>query len=134
MSIFLYTADELFQWLTTKQDLVVIDVRNDTDFGRFKVEAPYPFEMYNISYYDFMEIEQESVDKVPAGRPIRIVCAKEGSAKYVAEILEKHDYQDVGYLQDGIKSCGNMLAPMLLNPGAEYELYQFIRPGKASCS
>ena len=134
MSIFLYTADELFQWLTTKQDIVVIDVRNDTDFGRFKVEAPYPFEMYNISYYDFMEIEQESVDKVPAGRPIRIICAKEGSAKYVAEILEKHDYQDVGYLQDGIKSWGNMLAPMLLNPGEEYELYQFIRPGKASCS
>lgn len=134
MSTFLYTADELFNWLTSKQDLVLVDVRNDKDFSNFQVESPYPLEMYNVSYYDFMEIEEESVKKVPAGRPIRIVCAKEGSAKFVAEILEKHGYQDIGYLKDGIKSWGNMLAPKLLNPGEDFELYQFIRPGKASCS
>jgi rhodanese-related sulfurtransferase len=134
MAIFSYQANDLFNWLTSREDIVVLDVRNKKDFGRFQVESPYPFEMINVSYYDYMEIEAESVAKVPAGRKIRIVCAKEGSAKYVAEILEKHGYDDVGYLAGGIKTWGNMLVPKLVAGEDDFELYQFIRPGKASCS
>jgi len=134
MSVFTYQAIELFNWLTAKEDIIVLDVRNDKDFKRFQVESPYPFEMLNVSYYDFMEIEDESVARVPKNTKIRIVCAKEGSAKYVAEILDKHGFEDVGYLSGGIKTWGNLLVPKLVNPGMDYELYQFIRPGKASCS
>ncbi|RUM38283.1 MAG: MBL fold metallo-hydrolase, partial [Desulfobulbus sp.] len=134
MAIFSYEAQELFEWLSSKEDIFVLDVRNDKDFSRFQIESPYPFEMKNVSYYDYMEIEEESVAKIPRGRRIRIVCAKEGSAKYVAEILEKHGYEDVGYLSGGIKTWGNMLIPKVIEVNDEYELYQFIRPGKASCS
>ena len=134
MAIFSYQANELFDWLTSREDIVVLDVRNKKDFSRFQVESPYPFEMINISYYDYMEIEEESVAKVPRGRRIRIVCAKEGSAKYVAEILEKHGFDDVGYLAGGIKTWGNMLVPKRIAAEDDFELYQFIRPGKASCS
>lgn len=134
MSIFKYTAAELFNLLITKQELVVLDVRNSVDFGIFKIESPYPFIMQNISYFDFMEIEDECVAKIAKDKPVRIVCAQEGSAKYVADILEKHRFKDIGYLEGGIKSWGNLLVPVLLNPGGEYQLYQFIRPGKASCS
>jgi glyoxylase-like metal-dependent hydrolase (beta-lactamase superfamily II) len=62
------------------------------------------------------------------------VCAKEGSAKYVGEILVNNGWKDVRYLAEGIKSWGNMLAPKLVAAQNGYELYQFIRPGKASCS
>jgi glyoxylase-like metal-dependent hydrolase (beta-lactamase superfamily II) len=134
MSIFKYSADHLYSWLTNQDDIVVLDVRNKIDFGRFKVESPYKFILQNISYFDFMEIEDECVDQIIKDKPIRVVCAQEGSAKFVAEILEKHGFEDIGYLEGGIKSWGNLLVPVLLNPGKEYELYQFIRPGKASCS
>jgi glyoxylase-like metal-dependent hydrolase (beta-lactamase superfamily II) len=134
MGIFSYTAEELYSWVTGKEDLVYLDVRNAVDFARFRVESPFPLEMYNISYFDFMEIEEECIARLPKGRRIRIICAKEGSARYVAEILDKHGFADVGYLRDGIKSWGNLLVPVLLNPGGEFSLYQFIRPGKASCS
>ncbi len=134
MSIFKYTAAELFNSLTRREEIVLLDVRNKVDFSRFKVESPYPFVMQNISYYDFMEIEDECVAKICKNKPVRIVCAQEGSAKFVAEILEKHGMKDVGYLEGGIKSWGNLLVPVLLNPGETYQLYQFIRPGKASCS
>lgn len=134
MAVFTYQAIDLFNWLTNREDIIVLDVRNDKDFKRFHVESPYPFELMNISYYDFMEIEDECVARIPKGKNIRIVCAKEGSAKYVAEILDKHGFEDVGYLTGGIKTWGNLLVPKLVNPGMEYELYQFIRPGKASCS
>jgi len=135
MSIFIYQAEDLYKWVTEKADFVLLDVRNSKDFKRFKIEGPYPIEMLNISYFDFMEIEDECISQLPAkDTPIRIVCAKEGSAKFVAEILEKHGFSDVGYLGGGIKSWGNLLVPRLLNPGKDYELYQFIRPGKGSCS
>ncbi len=134
MTIFSYEARQLFEWLTTKEDIVVIDVRNKKDFGNFQVESPYPFEMHNVPYFDFMEIEEESVARVPMGKRIRIICAKENSAKYVAEILEKHGFDNVGYLTGGIKTWGNLLVPKLVNPDMDYEIYQFIRPGKASCS
>lgn len=134
MSIFKYPAKDLYSWLTSKQNFLLLDVRNSIDFSRFQIESPFPFEMLNVSYFDFMEIEDESVAKIPRDKPIRIVCAKEGSAKYVGEILEKHGFEDIGYLEDGIKSWGNLLVPVLLNPGEDFELFQFIRPGKASCS
>jgi len=134
MSIFPYAAKDLYDWLTTKKDMVLLDVRNSKDFSRFPVEGPYPFEMKNISYFDFMEIEEESVARLPKGKPVRVVCASEGSAQFVADILANNGFTDVGYLMGGIKAWGNLLSPVLLNSGEEYELYQFIRPGKASCS
>jgi len=116
------------------EDIIVLDVRNKKNFDRFQVKSPYPFEMINISHYDFMEIKDECLARVPAGRKIRIICAQEGSAKYVAEILEKNGYDDVGYLAGGIKTWGNMLVPKLITGNDDFDLYQFIRPGKASCS
>jgi len=129
-----YDADELFQWLTDREDFRLLDVRNDVEFGRFKVEGPYPIDMINVPYMEFVEHEEESVARVPRDKKLRIVCAKEGSAKYVGEILENHGYTDIGYLTKGIKSWGNYLAPIRVNDGGDYAFYQFRRPGKASCS
>ncbi len=137
MPIFTYSAEKLYNYLISKKEIAVLDVRNSKDFTRFHVEMPYPFAMENISYFDFMELEEASVERVrefAAKRPIYIICAKEGSAKYVAEILERHGLQDVGYLEGGIKSWGNLLVPVLLQSEQGYDLYQFIRPAKASCS
>jgi glyoxylase-like metal-dependent hydrolase (beta-lactamase superfamily II) len=129
-----YRAEELFEALIAKENFLLLDVRNDEEFGRFKVEGPYPIDMLNVPYMEFIEHEEQSVAKVPKGKKLRIVCAKEGSAKYVGEILERHGYEDMGYLLKGIKSWGNMLAPVRVNGDDGYELYQFRRPGKASCS
>jgi glyoxylase-like metal-dependent hydrolase (beta-lactamase superfamily II)/rhodanese-related sulfurtransferase len=133
MAVFTYEAKDLFQWLATRADMVVVDVRNEKDFNRFRIESPYPFTLLNISYYEFMETEEASVARIPKNRNVRIVCAKEGSASYVAEILDRHGFE-VGYLAGGIKTWGNLLVPKRVAAGKDYELYQFIRPGKASCS
>ncbi len=42
---------------------MLLDVRNDVEFGRFKVEGPHPFEMINVPYMEFIEHEDESVVK-----------------------------------------------------------------------
>jgi len=137
MELEAYRAEELFDWVTTPgRDLVLLDVRNSEEFGRFKVEGPHLSQMINIPYVEFIEKEEASVAKlqVPKDERIRIVCAKEGSAKYVGEILVNHGWEDVKFLSGGIKTWGNMLAPKRVASGSDYKLYQFIRPGKASCS
>jgi glyoxylase-like metal-dependent hydrolase (beta-lactamase superfamily II)/rhodanese-related sulfurtransferase len=128
-----FSANQLFDWLSQKEDLLLLDVRNEEDFGRFRVESPHDVPLINIPYFDFMEEEEESVAKVPRGKRVRVICAKEGSAQYVGEILEAHGFEDVGYLREGIVSWGNMLAGKCISDeNDDYELWQFIRPGKAS--
>ena len=130
-----YSADDLFSFLIQKEDVIVLDVRNEEDFGRFSVEGPFPFDMVNVPYFDFMEEEDASVAKVSHDKPVKVVCAKEGSAQYVGEILMNHGFKDVAFLTGGIKTWGNMLTPKRINPESDdYALYQFIRPAKASCN
>ncbi|MDJ0803110.1 MAG: MBL fold metallo-hydrolase [Desulfobacterales bacterium] len=134
MAIESFTARDLFDGLTRREDFLLLDVRNDVEFGRFKIEGPYPFDMLNVPYMEFIEMEEESVAKVPRGKKVRIVCAKEGSSKYVGEILAQHGYADVAHMKVGIKAWGNLLAPTRVAAEDGYELIQFRRPGKASCS
>ncbi|MBU4262559.1 MAG: MBL fold metallo-hydrolase [Proteobacteria bacterium] len=132
---FSYTAEQLFDWIAGKPDFVLLDVRNEKEFANWYVEGPSFFPYINVPYFNFMEDLQESINMIPAGEKIRIVCAKEGSAKYVAEQLTANGFDDVGYLQGGIVSWGNVLAARLVTPASShYSLYQVIRPGKASCS
>ena len=137
MEVQSYRAEELFDWVTRKEhDFTLLDVRNNEEFGRFKVEGPHLTKMINIPYIEFIENEEGSVEQfqVPKEESVRIVCAKEGSAKYVGEILVNNGWKDVQILEKGIKSWGNMLTSKLVASQNGYALYQFIRPGKASCS
>jgi glyoxylase-like metal-dependent hydrolase (beta-lactamase superfamily II)/rhodanese-related sulfurtransferase len=132
-----YTASDLFQWIKTNDtDIFLLDVRSESDFGRFKVEGPHPIQMKNVPYVDFSDDEEEeSVAQVPRDKKIRVVCAREGSAKYVGEVLIKHGFEDVAYLEGGIKTWGNLLVPRRVDRDAgDFRLYQFVRPAKASCS
>jgi glyoxylase-like metal-dependent hydrolase (beta-lactamase superfamily II) len=135
MELTSYKAEDLFEWVTQAgEEFLLLDVRVNEQFDRFKVEGPFLSDMVNVPYVEFVEHEEESVAKVPAAEKVRIVCAKEGSARYVGEILVNHGFKDVRYLEGGIKTWGNMLAPKLVASDDAYKLYQFIRPGKASCS
>ncbi len=135
MELTSYKAEDLFEWVTqAREEFLLLDVRVNEEFDRFKVEGPFLPDMVNVPYVEFVEHEEESVAKVPAAEKVRIVCAKEGSAKYVGEILVNHGFKDVRFLEGGIKTWGNMLAPKLVASDDGYKLFQFIRPAKASCS
>ncbi len=134
MSMESFTAQNLFDWLINNESFLLLDVRNEEEFGRFKVEGPHSIDMLNVPYMEFIEHEEESVAKVPKDKKVRIVCAKEGSSKYVGDILISHGFEDVGHMLVGIKAWGNLLAPVRVASKDNYQLYQFRRPGKASCS
>ncbi len=133
-SPFMYCAEELFNWISDKPDFVLLDVRNEKEFANWSVEGSALFPYINIPYFNFMEDLQDSLSLIPAGEKIRIICAKEGSAKYVAEQLTENGFDDVGFLEGGIVSWGNVLGARLVSSEtSSYKLYQIIRPGKAAC-
>lgn len=135
MKAYSYKAGELYNAIyTDSADFILLDVRNNEEFDKFKVEGPYLTEILNIPYFDFIELKEESLKKVPPGRKIKIVCAKEGSAKFVADILTENGFDDVGYLSGGIVTWADLLEPVAIEINDRFDLYQFVRPGKASLS
>ena len=131
----IFTAKELFGDINNKIDFHLLDVRNEYDSKRFPLEGPSSIQTSNVPYVDFIEEENASLDKLPQEKPIKIICSREGSAKYVGEILLSRGFSDVSYLSGGISSWGKMLVPVKLNTNSDsFELYQFIRPSKGCLS
>ena len=130
-----FTASELFNSFEGGEDFIILDVRNEEDFSRFSIEGPVDVLSLNIPYFDFIERPEESVAKVPSGPPVRVVCAKQGSSEFVRDVLMGLGRENVTYLHGGINTWGNVLIPKRVNSeDSSYELWQFNRPGKASCS
>tara|TARA_S200000501_G_scaffold54907_1_gene44954 strand:+ start:13159 stop:14310 length:1152 start_codon:yes stop_codon:yes gene_type:complete len=129
------SSNKLFNDLVNAKDLLVLDVRNTFDSNTFKIECPTPFKKLNIPYFEFIEDQDRVFETIPRGFPIKIICSKEGSAKFVSELLTERGFDNVAYLSGGMNSWGSMLVPKQINPKSDgYKLYQFIRPGKGSCS
>ena len=123
MEPYTYSAEDLFDNVFHQgEEFLLLDVRNHEDFKKFNVEGPFMKETLNLPYFEFIEFEEESIKKVPRGKKLKIVCAKEGSAKYVADILSGAGFDDVGYLTGGIGVWADLLSPVLIKENKDFKL------------
>jgi len=128
---------ELLPRLDRGDDILLLDVRNDEEFGQWKLEARRPVETIHVPYFDFLEDEPGSMGRVPRGREVVVLCAQGGSSEMVAGMLG-----DAGIASRNIR--GGMVAygvyleavPVPLEPGerARFELWQVNRRGKGCLS
>ncbi|WP_339308323.1 MBL fold metallo-hydrolase [Paenibacillus sp. FSL R5-0519] len=128
------TAKELTTIVLAKEEIFILDVRNETDFNDWKIEG-YGVDIVNIPYFDLLDGVDDALDKIPDGKKLLVVCAKEGSSKFVAEQIVEAGRSNVYYLEGGMKSWSEHLEPVkvgeLKDGGA---LYQFVRVGKGCLS
>lgn len=69
MEAYSYTAEDLYGAIyKDSADFLLLDVRNNEDFSKFKVEGPYLKETLNLPYFEFLEFEEESIKKGAPGR------------------------------------------------------------------
>ena len=101
-----FTPAELYARILRDEPLFVLDVRNEEEFRRSPIEGRANLTTVNIPYFEFIEDEDGAAARVPAGREILVVCAKEGSSQYVAGVLHERGYQ-ARYLEGGYVSWGN---------------------------
>lgn len=128
------SAGKVATWVLEGKELVILDVRNESDFADWKIEGRN-VKHVNIPYFDLIDGVDAALEQIPADKPVLVVCAKEGSSKFVAEQLAEAGHSDVSYLEGGMKSWSEHLEPVKvadLTGGGE--LYQFVRIGKGCLS
>lgn len=128
------TAKELTRIVLAKEELFILDVRNENDFNDWKIEGQ-TIDIINIPYFDLLEGVDEALDKIPDEKKLLVVCAKEGSSKFVAEQLVEAGRTNVHYLEGGMKSWSEHLEPVKIGDLQDGgSLYQFVRIGKGCLS
>ncbi|OZM56003.1 hypothetical protein CIB95_14260 [Lottiidibacillus patelloidae] len=133
MTIKPMTAKEVTKKVINKDELFILDVRNEGDFKDWKIEGEN-FNYYNIPYFELLDGVEGIMDKIPADKEILVVCAKEGSSMMVADMLAEKGL-NVSYLEGGMKAWSEHLEPIKvgdLKDGGE--LFQFVRIGKGCLS
>lgn len=133
MAVHAMTAKEVTRKVFNKEELFILDVRNEDAFKDWKIEGEN-FEYLNVPYFDLLDGVEEILDKVPADKEVLVVCAKEGSSIMVADMLSEEG-RNVSYLVGGMKSWSEHLEPVKVgNLKDGGELYQFVRIGKGCLS
>ena len=128
------SSKELAQMVFHKDELFILDVRNESDFQDWKIEGEN-IDIINIPYFDLIDGADPALDKVPENKKVLVVCAKEGSSVFVAEQLVEAGRTNVYYLEGGMKAWSEHLEPVKvgdLKDGGS--IYQFVRIGKGCLS
>jgi len=133
LTVNIMTAKEVTKKVFNKEDLFILDVRNESDFQDWKIEGNL-FNYLNVPYYDLLDGVEGIMNNIPSDKEILVVCAKEGSSIMIADMLSEAGLT-VSYLKGGMKSWSEHLEPVKLedldNGG---EVYQFVRIGKGCLS
>ncbi|WP_419888272.1 MBL fold metallo-hydrolase [Neobacillus niacini] len=133
MTVKAMTSKEVTKKVFNKEELFILDVRNESDFRDWKIEGEN-FDHFNIPYFELLDGVEEIIDKIPSDKEVLVVCAKEGSSIMVAEMLSDAGLT-VSYLQGGMKAWSEHLEPVKVGELREGgEMYQFVRVGKGCLS
>lgn len=127
------TAKEVAEAVVNKNELFILDVRNESDYNDWKIEGEAVTSI-NIPYFDLIDGVDHILEKLPKDRTILVVCAKEGSSKFVAEALEEAGLTKVAYLEGGMKSWSEYLYKTEVYADEHIKVYQYIRVGKGCLS
>ncbi|HZG81363.1 MAG TPA: MBL fold metallo-hydrolase [Brevibacillus sp.] len=127
------SAKEVAAMLKSQEDLFILDVRNQSDYQDWRIEGER-VESINIPYFDLIDGVDEVLDQIPAHKKLLVVCAKEGSSKFVAEQLAEAGLKQVAYLQGGMKSWSEHLEQVLVYEDEQMRVYQYLRMGKGCLS
>lgn len=127
------TSKEVAGRVINQEKLFILDVRNESDFQDWKIEGEH-FMHLNIPYFKLLDGVEPIIDQLPTDQEVLVVCAKEGSAKMVADLLSAAG-RSVSYLKGGMEAWSEYMEPIqvgrLKNGG---EIYQFVRIGKGCLS
>ncbi|WHY75136.1 MBL fold metallo-hydrolase [Neobacillus sp. WH10] len=127
------TAKEVTKKVFNKEELFILDVRNESDFQDWKIEGEN-FNYLNIPYFELLDGVEEIIEKIPTNKEVLVVCAKEGSSIMIAEMLSDAGIT-VSYLQGGMKAWSEHLELVKVGDLSDGgKVYQFVRIGKGCLS
>ncbi|TLS35846.1 MBL fold metallo-hydrolase [Pseudalkalibacillus caeni] len=127
------TAKNLTERVLNKNEVFILDVRNESDFNDWKVEGEN-FEYLNVPYFELIDGIEPIVDKIPKDKEVVVICAKGGSSIFVAEQLVEAGFDNIYSLTDGMKAWSEHLYQAKVYEDEEVKVFQFVRVGKGCLS
>lgn len=123
----------LYARLLTGTPLFILDVRNEDEYARMKIEGHPTLSMMNMPYFEFLEDEEGSLAKLPGACEVVVICAKGGASQYVADVLNAHGYQATS-LSEGMIGWGNHYDIRDVASAAWGRIVQIARPARGDLS
>jgi glyoxylase-like metal-dependent hydrolase (beta-lactamase superfamily II) len=120
---------ELERRIDEGEQVTILDVRMESEFDEWHLEDE-SVQIANVPYFHFLddEVDDEIVERVPAGDPLVVLCAKGGASEFVAGTL-KNIGRDVIHLEDGMNGWARLYDRLEITgyagPGT---VYQYQRP------
>ncbi|MED0655398.1 MBL fold metallo-hydrolase [Anoxybacillus geothermalis] len=127
------TVQQMTEKVFNKESLFILDVRNESDFRDWKIEGEN-FDYLNVPYFELIDGVDSIVDRLPKDKDIVVVCAKGGSAAFVAEQLTEAGFDNVYTLAGGMQAWSEHLHQVNVYKDDQLKVYQFIRVGKGCLS
>ncbi|ARA99469.1 MBL fold metallo-hydrolase [Geobacillus thermodenitrificans] len=127
------TVQQMTEKVLNKESLFILDVRNESDFRDWKIEGEN-FAYLNVPYFELVDGVDSIVDRLPKDQDIVVVCAKGGSAAFVAEQLAEAGFDNVYTLAGGMQAWSEHLHQAKVYEDDQLKIYQFIRVGKGCLS
>lgn len=132
MAVTVMTAKEITNMALNKENLFILDVRNESDFNDWKIEGEN-FTYFNKPYFELLDGIAPIKDQLPVDKEVLVVCAKEGSSQMVAEFLDEAGISS-SYLEGGMKSWSEFLHKTKVYEDQDISVFQFVRVGKGCLS
>jgi glyoxylase-like metal-dependent hydrolase (beta-lactamase superfamily II) len=128
---------ELLKHADAGDPVVLLDVRNDDDFEKWKLEGRMPLETLHVPYFDFIEDEEKAMAKLPKDRDIVVLCASGDSSEMIAEMINEKG-MSAKNVAGGMGAYGGYLQPIEVPLAPEekgrFEIWQLNRRGKGCLS
>jgi len=98
----------LKQRIDAGEQVTILDTRVASEHEEWAIDGP-TVESVNVPYYEFLDDpDEETLDQVPEGEPLIVVCAKGGASEYVAGVLAQERDMDVVNLENGMNGWANI--------------------------
>ncbi|MGL5347054.1 MAG: MBL fold metallo-hydrolase [Peptostreptococcaceae bacterium] len=129
----LVPSKDVVNKILNKEELFILDVRNNSDYNDWKIQGENITSL-NIPYFDLLDGVEDILDELPTDKEILVVCAKEGSSAFVANMLAEEGLDNIGYLKGGMKSWSEELYQTVVYDDEDIKVIQFMRVGKGCLS
>ena len=123
--------------LDRAEPLLILDVRNEEEFARWKLEARAAVDVLHVPYFVFLEEPGAAIAQLPRGVEVVVLCAHGGSSELVAGLLLEAGIPSAN-VRGGMLAYGSYLepVPVPLEPEqrSRFSLWQVNRRGKGCLS
>jgi glyoxylase-like metal-dependent hydrolase (beta-lactamase superfamily II)/rhodanese-related sulfurtransferase len=128
--------EELLAAIDAGEPLLLLDVRNESDFATWRITGRRNVETLHVPYFRFLDDADADaiVAALPRDVPLVTVCAHGGSSALVTELLHEHGIAACN-LDGGMAAYGAFLSPVrVATPGTKLEIWQLQRRARGCLS